>query len=484
MATISSAGIGSGLDVDTIVTKLMALEQKPLTTLQRRASALDSKISAFGSLKSQLATLSDAADKLAGAATWNAKAVSSSNTSAVAASVASGADATVSSFSIEVSQLARAQSVASAAVASGSGIGSGTLSIQLGRWDGAGPSPAFAASSTDAVTVSVAAGDSLATIASKINAAGAGVTATVLKDLSGDRLMLRSSATGEAAGFRVRASDDGTQTGGPGLSALAFDDPAAGSGMAANSIQYGQNAAATINGIAVSAASNTLAGTIPGLSLTLLQTTTAPVEITASTDAASMSSAVQSFVSAYNALNQMLNAATKYDATTKTGALLQGDATTVGLQNAIRTLVGQVSGGGALQRLSDLGVSIAKNGAGDLALDSTRLGTALKDPAAVQQFFAAAAGSSDSVTGFATRFSAFTRSTIGSEGSLSGKTTALQSQKTRNSKDQDRLNDRLTLVEQRLRKQYTSLDGTMNSLTALSSYVTQQIAQWNRSSGN
>ena len=180
----------------------------------------------------------------------------------------------------------------------------------------------------------------------------------------------------------------------------------------------------------------------------------------------------------------MLNAATKYDATTKTGRIAAGrrhhrrpaerpaHAWWAGLRRR------------RAQRLSDLGYRIAKNGAGDLALDSTKLGTALKDPAAVQQFFAAAAGSSDSVTGFATRFSAFTRSTIGSDGSLSSKTTALQSQKTRNSKDQDRLNDRLTLVEQRLRKQYTSLDGTMNSLTALSSYVTQQIAQWNRSSGN
>lgn len=483
MATISSAGIGSGLDVNSIVTQLMAVERQPLAALQKKETALDSKISAFGSLKSQLASLSDAADKLALATTWSAKAVTTSNGAAVAAAVTDGSLAQASSFSVEVSRLARAQSIASGPIASGSGIGSGTLSIQLGSWS-ADANPSFTAGSGNAVSVSVQGSDTIADIARKINSAAAGVTATVLKDLSGERLLLRSGATGEAAGFRVQASDDGTATSGPGLNAIAFDDPAGGAGMAANPVQYAQNAQATINGIAVSSASNRLADTVPGLSITLSQTTTAPVEISTSSDTVSMRSAIDGFVSAYNSINQMLNSATKYDAATRTAALLQGDSTTVGLQNALRGLLGTPSGGGdALGRLSDLGISIAKDGAGNLAVDGDRLAAALQSPKDVQRFFSAAAtAGNDSATGFATRFAAFTRAATGANGVLSEKTASLQARKTSLDKDQDRLNARLALVEERLRKQYSSLDTKMGSLTALNTYIGQQIAQWNSSS--
>lgn len=481
MTTISAAGIGSGLDVDDIVTKLMAVEQRPLAKMQTQAAALDSKISAFGTITSQLASLSDAVSKLAAAATWNAKSVGSSNPTAASATVTGSAAA--SSFSLEVSQLARAQSTASSAVAAGSGFGAGTLTIQTGSW--AGASPAFTAAGAAAVSVTVEEGDSLSTIAGKINSAGGGVTATVLKDLSGERLLLRSSATGEAAGFRVQAADDAAATG-PSLAALSFDDPAAGTGMAANPVQYGLNAKATLNGVAISAAGNVLADTVPGLTLTLSQVTTAPVEITVATDTGSQTAAVNAFVKAYNAMNEMLNAATRYDSTTKTGALLQGDATTTGLQTAMRSLVGALSGGsGALQRLSDLGISIAKAGAGNLEVDATRLATALKDPAAVGRFFNAAApadGSASAATGFATRMSAFLQGAIGSGGMLATKTASLTSQKTANGKSQDRLSDRLTLVEASMRKQYTALDTRMSSLTALNTYITQQIAQWNKDS--
>ena len=479
MATISSAGIGSGLDVESIVTKLMAIEKQPLTALQRQASAIDSRISAFGTITSQLSALNDSATALALPATWNSKTVSSSNTAAVSASV-SGTGALATSFSLQVSQLAQGQSVASSAVSVGSSFGAGTMSIQLGTW--AGATPAFTAGSVAAVSVTVAQGDNMATIAGKINSAGAGVTATVIKDLSGERILMRSTATGEASGFRIQTTD-GTGATGRSLAALAFDNASAGVGMAANAVQYGLNARATINGVAIASASNTLADTVPGMTLTLSQVTTVPVEIAVSNDTGSQTTVVNAFVKAYNAMNEMFNAATKYDSTTKTGALLQGDSTTTGLQTAMRTLIGAVSGGGALQRLSDLGISIAKDGAGDLAIDSTKLAKALKDPVGVGAFFSSAVGKSDSTTGFATRMRTFLMGAIGSAGILATKTTSLQSQKTSNGKDQNRLSDRLTTVEANMRKQYSALDTKMSSLTALNSYITQQIAQWNKVSG-
>ncbi len=485
--TISSAGIGSGLDVDSIVTKLMAIEQQPLTALQTASTTLDSKISAFGSIASQLSSLNDAVTTLALPATWNSKTVSSSNSAAVGASVISGSSASATSVSVQVTQLAQAQSVASNPVATGNSFGAGTLTLQLGTWSG---TPAgFAAGSAASVSVSVDQGDSVQTIASKINKAGAGVSATVLHDLSGDRLLLSSSATGAANGFRVQTSDTAGTTG-ASLSSLAFDDPASGNGMAANPISYGLNAQATINGIAVTSASNTLDSTVPGLTLTLSQVTTSPVAITTSNDTTSQTTAVNNFVKAYNAMNEMINSATAYDSTTQTAALLQGDSTTTGLQTALRSLASAISGGGsssgnALQHLSDLGISVAKDGAGDLTVDTTKLATALKNPTAVSNFFTAAAptdGSSDNATGFATRMSAFLQGAIGSSGMLAAKTASLQAQKTDNGKQQDAINSRLTTVEANLRKQYTDLDTQMASLTALNTYITQQIAAWNKSS--
>ncbi len=480
MASITSTGIGSQLDVESIITQLMAIEKKPLTALQTTASTLDSKISAFGTLKSQLSALSDAATKLAAAATWNAKTASSSNATALSASVTNAGDAVASSFTMQVSQLARAQAVSSNAAATGTGFGLGTLSIQLGDWndtDAGGPN--FAAGDKPAIDISVNEGDSLSAIAAKINGAGAGVSATVLKDLSGERLMLRSSSTGEAAGFRVTATPLGSGDGAD-LGLLAFDGT--GQGMGANPVQYARNAEATINGVTIRSATNVLADTVPGVSLTLSQVTTSPVEVAVATDTSGLRGTIQAFVTAYNTMNQTLNSATAYDAASKTAALLQGDSTAVSLQNALRSLVGAPSGGGAIQRLSDLGITVAKDGAGNLALDTAKLDTALKNPAAVQQFFAAPQNTLDSsATGFATRLSAFTQAAIATDGTLDTRTQSLKAQRKDNDKSQDNLSDRLTLTEKRLRAQYTALDTKMASLTALNTYITQQVAQWNKS---
>jgi len=115
-------------------------------------------------------------------------------------------------------------------------------------------------------------------------------------------------------------------------------------------------------------------------------------------------------------------------------------------------------------------------------VDSTKLATALKDPVAAAKFFTSATDvASDGNTGFATRMKTFLSGAIGSAGTIAAKTTSLQSQKTSNEKSQDRLSDRLTTVEANMRKQYTALDTKMASLTALNTYITQQIAQWNKS---
>lgn len=474
---LSSAGIGSGLDVETIVSKLVALEKQPLTKLQTVASSIQSKISIVSQVKSLMSTLSDAASKLSQNSAWSATAATLSSSGAVSVNVSGAASAT--SLSIGVTQLARVQSVASATLgAVGAPVGGGSLSIQLGTWSGAGTS--FNAGAAAAVPVQIDAADSLATVASKINDAKAGVTATVLRDVNGERLLVRSDSTGEASGFRIQVAEDAAS---PGLSRLSFDPEfSAGLGMAATTPQYGQNAKASINGIAVESATNTFTDTIPGLSFTASQVTTAPVDVTVSADTAAMKKSIQDFVTAYNAVNDLLSASTKYDDATKKAGALQGDSTTVGLQNALRSMMGATAtGAGAFQRLADIGIDMKRGG--KLEVSESKLDAALKNPQALKAMFATNAGVGADSNGLAVKVKAFASQMLSFEGLLENKATALSASVKRNTSDQDRVNDRAALVEKRLRAQYTALDAKMGSLTALNSYIAQQVTQWNKTSG-
>ena len=474
---LSSTGIGSGMQVEDIVSKLVALERQPLAKLQSVASSMKTQLSVYSQVKSLMSTLSDAANKLAQNSTWNSVAATSSNSAAVSIQVTDTGTANATSFGVGVQQLARGQSVASSVLGvAGAPVGAGKLSIQLGAWSQAVP-PGFTGGATGAVDITVDAADSLADIAAKINGAKAGVTATVLTDANGERLLVRSSTTGDESGFRIQVPE-----GAPGgLSRLAFDpNGAPGAGMAANAVQYGQNAKATINGIAVESASNTFTDTIPGLSFTVSQVTTAPVEIAVNSDTEALKKNIQNFVNAYNAVNDLLSTSTKYDAETKKAGALQGDGTTVGLQNMLRSLMGSTAeGAGAFQRLADIGIDIKRGGKLEVAGD--KLDAALKNPEALKAMFATYAGPDSEANGLAVKVKALASKMLSYEGALDNKTGAIDASIKRNSSDQDRVNERAARMETRLRAQYMALDVKMASLSGLSAYIGQQVTQWNNS---
>lgn len=474
---ISSAGVGSGLDVETIVSKLVALEKRPIAKLQVAASSIQSKISTYSQLKSLMSTFSDAASKLTRDSGWNGMSATSSNSSAVAVSVTGIASAT--SFGISVQQLARAQSVASTAITTADApVGAGTLTIQLGTWLHTSPPPAFTPGSASAVNVTVGATDSLTKIAASINDASAGVTATVLRDATGERLLVRSKTTGEASGFRIQVAEDG---GAPGLSKLAFDPQnAAGVGMAANTIQYAQNTKAKINGIDISSANTTFADAVPGLSIAVSQVTTTDAEVTVASDTASMKKNIMEFVNAYNAVNELLSTSTKYDDETKTAGIFQGDSSAVGLQNALRQQVmATTAGEGVFKRLSDIGIDMQRGG--KLAITGSKLDIALKTPDALKAMFATNVATGSDSNGLGVKLKAYTSSLLSFDGVMNGKADALSSAVKRNAAEQEKVNDRAAVVEKRLRAQYTALDTKMGSLSALNSYISQQVSQWNKS---
>lgn len=474
---ISSPGIGSGLDVQSIVTQLVALDKQPLQQLQVTASALTSDISAYGQLKSQIANLQTQAANLADPTSWQNMAVSSSNSSAITGTATSAAAPT--SFSMQVSQLATAQSAGSSAFATGSSVGTGTLNIQLGTWGTAsGGSATFSPGTSPQVSIDITSDDNtLAKVAAKINAANAGVNATVLHDASGDRLLMRSSATGAAAGFRIQAvDDDGNNTDSAGLSSLAFDPQNATSGMALT--QAAQDTLATINGVSVSSGNNAFANTVDGLTLTASQVTTAPVTVTISSDTTAANTNINNFISSYNALNSALSTMTSYNAATKTAGTLQGDSTAVGLQNALRQLVGSMGpAGGAFSRLSDIGVQFQADGS--LQADPTKLSAAMTNPSALKAFFATS-GTNASSNGFATRINSFAAGLLDPDGAIASKTNSLQTQLKSNATDQNTVNTRADAHQTALLAQYSALDSQLAQLTALNTYITQQVAAWNK----
>lgn len=471
---ISSPGLASGVDIQGIVSRLVALERAPLAPLQQQAAGFQSKLSLYGTIKSMVSGLGDAASKLAESRSWDLVRGTTSAPDRVGISVAAGTAPT--SMSIEVQALARAQSTASSAVASGAAVGSGTLRIQLGNW----ATGSFAEGSAAAVDVSVAAGDSMSTIATKINAANAGVSATVLRDASGERLLVRSSDTGEAQGFRIQAvDDDGNNTDANGLSRLAFD----GSGGVFQGMtlsQAGTNARATVNNVPISSAGNTVRDALPGITLTLSQVTTSPVEVAVSNDKDAMRKNIQAFVDAYNSLNNLLSTATKFDPDTKVAGSLQGDSTAVGLQNALRGMMRSVTPGGSFTRLLDIGIEI-KTG-GTMSIDATKMDRALDNPTAMKALFTTES-SNPATRGFGRKLDAFADGLLSTDGLVTGRTEALRSSVERNSKEQTRINERAARAEVRLLAQYNAMDAAVGRLSGLNAFVSQQITLWNRNTG-
>ena len=486
MATISSVGIGSGLDVKSIVTQLVALEKQPLKSLQVKATNFQSQVSAFAQIQSEFSALSDVAQRISAPGAWSARTTSSSNTAAATITATSTTAAT--SFTLDVDALAQVQSVSSAQLGTGQAIGAGTLTLQLGSWTGGGST--FMPAASGPVKVTVTATDKVVDIAAKINAAGAGVVATAFFDGKQDRLVLRSKETGEAAGFQMKVTKAVNDFSGNevGLSRLAFDPAAGAFGMAQAGlpVQYGQNAQVRINGLAVTSATNTLENNIPGVTIKLLATTTTnfgPGETRSSAtmriseDVTLAVKNVSDFVTAYNTLNKTLTELTKFDSATKTGALFQGDSSVVGLQTVLRNMASSISaGGGAYQRLSDIGLERQLDGS--LVIKTPKLSLAANNGTALQALFTTNNNNPLS-NGFALKFDALSRGVLASSGAVTNKAAALQREIQRNSDAQEKVNERAAVVEARLNKQYSALDARMAQLTALNAFVAQQVTLWN-----
>ncbi|WP_027997025.1 flagellar filament capping protein FliD [Simplicispira psychrophila] len=483
MATLSSPGIGTGgLDVKSIISQLVALEKRPLDTLKLQAATTTTKISAFGQIKSLVSTLSDAASKLTSVTGWNNVATTSSDSAFVSATATGGTQAT--SFNVEVQALAKSQSTASGSITGA--VGAGTLKIELGSWGATTPGATgtfVRNASTTAIDITVSASDTVADIASKINGSNAGVTATLLTDAGGQRLLLRSKETGLESGFQLTTADGALGA----LSRLTSAEitPAA--------TQIAANAKATVNGIAVESATNTFAATVAGVTFKAEKLTDSgkPITISVAKDTSAIQANVEAFVKAYNEVNKTLNEGTKYDKASKTVGLFQGDSTALGLQSALRSAMQAVSPGSTVyQRLADIGI-VQKTSSdpmataalgGELTVDTAKLNKALSDnPEEVKKFFR---GDSNVATnGLAVKLKTLAAGMLATGGFFSSKDTVLQASLKRNEQDQASVNIKASNFEKRITARYSALDTQMSSLNALNAYVSQQVTTWNKSNG-
>ena len=444
--TLSASGIGSGLDVNSIVTALVnARKAASQNQIDTRTKQTNNLLTGLSSLNSALGGIQSALASLSSVNTFNSYAgtltpASGSSSIGTASTLSSAHPGT---YTIAVSQLATVQKRTSDPVASGTAVGQGTLSITVG-------------SST--MNVAVSATNTLADIASSINSSSSnpGVTATIVNGVNGQQLVLSSSKTGVANGFSISA--DATSS--SGLQALATKLNTAGSNEA-------QDAKLTIDGIDVTSASNSVSGKMDGVTLNLTGTGTNTLTVTQ--DNTSATNAIQGLVDAYNSYVSTVSSLSSYDKSTGAAGVLLGDSTLTSVQRGVASVLSGAVKGNSIGTLANLGIT--RNADGTLALDTTKLASAFQsNAAAVKDLFTG-------TNGYGTKLNSTINAYTASNGIIPSRMDSLNNTLTQLSQQQTALNARMATYQKQLQNQYTSLDTLMSSLNNTSSYLTTALAQ-------
>jgi flagellar hook-associated protein 2 len=475
MPSITSAGIGSGLDIESLIGKLVAVERQPITQLKTHTDGLKTQLSAYGKVQAALAAMRDAAAKLTKPDTWSASVGNSSDATAV--TITPGASAPTGNVAVTVNRLASAQSISSKVLPTGtSTVGQGWITIDLGKWSEPSPPelPTFdRKAGTNEVVLEIQPGsDSLSQIRDKINSSNAGVRASIVTDNNGARLVMQSSETGATNGFRVKVANADGKPEGEGLSALSYDPGAPIAYMTRN--QAAGNANVLLNGLQVDSETNTLKDSIDGMTINLLKASTTEINLTVGPDKEAIKKAVNDFATAYNAVATLMADQTKYDAANKKSAALQGDSSVVGIQFEMRGLAGATAAlGGKFSRFSDIGLNPSVGGV--FKTDTSKLDTALGDLASLKTLFMGSDSNNSNNVGLAKQLQAFADQALGFNGRITNRQTGLQKAIDNDGKSAERLETKVSLTETRLRARYTALDVQMGKLNGLSTYVTQQL---------
>jgi len=382
---ITATGIGSGLDVESLVSQLVLSDVQPVENrLNTKEATYLAQLTAYGSVKSALAKFQTAAASASAASQYTGKLASTSSSDAVTATAEPSA--AVADYAVDVVSLATSQSLASGAFsATTETLGTGTLTISLGTvtYDSvAGSVTGFAQKSgTSAVSVVIdSSNNTLTGVRDALNAASAGLNASVVNDGSGYRLVIQSNTTGAENAISISVDDtgDSNSTDNAGLSQLAFNE------SAANILQTGSgaDAAIKINGLDVTSPSNTVSGAVEGVSFMLKKITSSAATVAITKDTAKATAGMNGLINGFNQLNAELNSLTAYNAAASRSSVLTGDATLRNLASNVRASLNAAvaNSGGQYSTLAELGITTNVID-GSLSLNNTKFAAILENDA-------------------------------------------------------------------------------------------------------
>ncbi|MFN8767290.1 MAG: flagellar filament capping protein FliD [Lysobacteraceae bacterium] len=437
MGSLSSPGIGSGINVNQLVSQLVAAERAPQEQrIARRETDARADLAAFNQIKTALSSLRTAANALDGTSGVAARKTTIQADAGFTASATS--TAALGRYSIEVESLATAQKRQSGPVTSSADLGSGTLSFTVG---------------TETFNVALGATNTITELRDAINTAtgGKGLSATVVNGDAGNVLVLNAAKAGTAGAITINATGSiATFTNGLVVTTTAT------------------NAVVKVDGVTRTADSNRLADLISGVTIDLTKAqdnSTFTLDIVA--DNANVRTAMQSFVGAYNAALTQLRNASAYNAESRTGGPLLGDAAVRGLQQQLRGAIGD-----AFDELSAIGIRSSKDGS--LSIDVSKFDAALAtNPAAVERLF-----DKERVGSLGAVLSARLEGAVApNTGLLDARTKALNDRLQGLLSDRERLDVRISRIEDNYRRQFTALDGLVAQLQSTSSFLTQELAR-------
>lgn len=449
---ISASGLGSGLDIKSLVDQLVSAERAPVATrLATQEARATAQLTAIGRLKGALSAFQSAAAGLADIGQFQKRVATVSDDERVAASAS--AEAEPASYDVEVISLATAHRLVSGAFASaGSVVGEGQLTITSG---------------SAAMQIEITAANStLEGIRDAINdsANNPGVRASIVTGADGAHLILSATATGAANAISIDAVTPGSP-----LEVLEFG---AGTTNSLTELKPAADASARIDGLLVTSASNNIEDAIEGVSIDLLEAepgTVLRLEIAYDEDSAK--AAVSRFVDAYNAVAKTIAELTAYNAETGAAGALLGDAATRGIKNSLREALSRAVGTASdpFRTLAEIGITTSTNGS--LSLDSTKLDNAISaDFDAVGRLFA------DTDEGIAGRLESIVENFLASNGSIGVREATLKTRLDDISDRRTELDARMEQVRNRYQNQFNALDRLVGQLNQTSSFLTQQLA--------
>jgi len=440
---ITAPGVGSGLDVNSIVNQLMALERRPMEALQRRQNQYEAQLSAYGQLKSALSGFQEAMDGLSSQDAFKVFSASTGNEDVLQVSAASTAP--LGSYNVRVERLAAYHKMTSSEFASTATFGGGagdSISIQIGS------DPA------NTLSIDLGSAQTLEQIRDLINddLDNPGVSATVVNGNGGNQKLILTSEDSGAASAMTISYGGSLSTASFGLQTL--ND--IGGDLAL------LDAEISVDGYSVTRSSNKISDVIQGVTLDLRQAqpgTDIRVDIDRDLDATKES--VQAFADAYNDLRSSIK--------TLRNGQLEADSTLLSIERGLLGIMNNPGTGGVYNHLSEIGLTIQKDG--NMSVKTSKLENALNaEYSAVADLFA------NAQTGYATRFESLTGQWLDTGGLIESRTDGLDSRIEDLEDRQSAMDRRLEQIETRYLRQFSALDSLVSQLQGTSSFLTSQLA--------